>query len=183
MNDGESHEAENVRAKNALPFRDKCGDLRTPPASEAVALPLQSLRPVAFDEPSTKGPIPMTPTPELIEALAQASGNYSDDDWAEMVASADGFDELTVTNARAIARNILASPAALAALTSVNQWRGIADAPRDGTRVLAIDPARGYCAVVVREGPEWAICNEHGTSLGIGFYPTAWMPLPDPPKE
>jgi hypothetical protein len=47
---------------------------------------------------------------ELRERAAQASGRYTDEEWAELAESNDPLDKLTVTNARAVADNILALP-------------------------------------------------------------------------
>jgi hypothetical protein len=47
---------------------------------------------------------------ELRERAAQASGRYTDEEWAALVESDDPLDKLTVTNARAVADNILALP-------------------------------------------------------------------------
>jgi hypothetical protein len=52
----------------------------------------------------------------LIERAAQASGHYSDDEWDKLVSSEDPLDQCTVTNARAVASNILAMPELAAAL-------------------------------------------------------------------
>jgi len=41
------------------------------------------------------------------DKLAQMSGRYSDEEWSALVSSTDALDRLTVTNARAIADNIL----------------------------------------------------------------------------
>lgn len=47
---------------------------------------------------------------DLLERAAQASGGYTDEEWAALVASSDELDKMTVTNARAVAANILAMP-------------------------------------------------------------------------
>jgi hypothetical protein len=44
------------------------------------------------------------------DKMAQASGHYSDDEWAAMESSGDPFDRLTIDNALAIADNILEMP-------------------------------------------------------------------------
>ncbi len=52
-----------------------------------------------------------------VERVARATGNYSEEAWAALVASPHPLNEVTVLNARAIARNILALPE-LASLSS-----------------------------------------------------------------
>jgi hypothetical protein len=47
------------------------------------------------------------------ETLARASGKYTETEWADLVKSDDPLDELTVTNARAIADNILSLEATI----------------------------------------------------------------------
>jgi hypothetical protein len=145
----------------------------------------------------------MTPTPEQVEAVAQASGGYSDEEWADILTGDDPLDGLTLRNARAVAQNILSSPVALAALTSVNQWRPISEAPKDGTWFLALPRAgEGFCGepyppTVARlmgpyfnidtgEKDEWSIeckaMNSGSTFSDLEKF-THFMPLPDPPKE
>jgi hypothetical protein len=47
---------------------------------------------------------------DLRERAAQASGRYTDDEWAKLASSDDPLDQCTVTNARAVAANILDLP-------------------------------------------------------------------------
>lgn len=47
---------------------------------------------------------------ELRERIARVSGQYSEIKWAKLSGSDDPLDQLTVTNARAIADNLLADP-------------------------------------------------------------------------
>jgi len=62
-------------------------------------------------------------------------------------------------------------------------WQPIATAPLDGTDVLAIDVVRGYSGLVKFIDNEWESLNITGDAMGIGFYPSHWMPLPKPPEE
>jgi hypothetical protein len=65
---------------------------------------------------------------DLRERAAQASGRYTDEEWVEMASSDDPLDQFTITNARAVAANILELPEIKEAL----EWRananGIAEA-------------------------------------------------------
>lgn len=58
-------------------------------------------------------------------------------------------------------------------------WQPIESAP-DGP-IWACDAAWRYEARVVRSGAEWECVNFDGTRMGVGFYPTHWMPLPPHP--
>jgi hypothetical protein len=66
-------------------------------------------------------------------------------------------------------------------LAALDGWRPIAEAPRDGERMLCSTPTtHTYIAVAFwddlsdrwREWDSWEFCE-----------PTHWRPLPDPPKD
>jgi hypothetical protein len=59
-------------------------------------------------EPASRlGHSETVPNAFAVERAAQASGNYSDEEWWTLTNSADELDKCTVTSARAIARSIL----------------------------------------------------------------------------
>jgi len=63
-----------------------------------------------------------------------------------------------------------------------SNWRPIAEAPRDGTRIWACNPTRGHRGEVFWNGREWELVDAlSGKPIGIGFYPAYWQPLPSPP--
>lgn len=64
-------------------------------------------------------------------------------------------------------------------------WQPIENAPRDGTRILSCRPDFKdrpliYAIVAYKDG-EWHQQALMGGSLGVGYYPTHWQPLPNPP--
>lgn len=61
------------------------------------------------------------------------------------------------------------------------EWEKIESAP-DDTVVLAINPQRKQTALAFRNDQrEWEQVTCDFTPMGIGFYPTHWMPIPTPP--
>ena len=82
----------------------------------------------------------------------------------------------------------------------MTEWRLIETAPTDGTHILAYGKVFNapddddeiittvYCDGRVYydgigEGPRWALVAIVVWAEGDDFYPTHWMPLPNPPKE
>ena len=61
-------------------------------------------------------------------------------------------------------------------------WRTIETAPRHHKPFWGCDAVRGYDAKVIHNGSEWECVSHDNFPMGIGFYPTHWMPLPTPPK-
>lgn len=61
-------------------------------------------------------------------------------------------------------------------------WQPMESAPKD-TVIWACDPSRGYESKVISHGPEWMCIDWRGFAMNIGFYPTHWMPLPEPPVK
>lgn len=61
-------------------------------------------------------------------------------------------------------------------------WQPIETAPKHYKPILACNPDKGYEAIVVHNGAEWELLSHDGFPMGIGFYPTHWMPLPKPPE-
>lgn len=65
------------------------------------------------------------------------------------------------------------------------EWLPIDTAPKDGTEILIFEPKHYnnddaiYVVIYTRKG-KWV---ESQGELYHTFYPTHWMPLPDPPKE
>ena len=72
-------------------------------------------------------------------------------------------------------------------MTTLNEntqkWQPIETAPRDGTEIVGRDFKNGHRAIVIFDNNEWSCVSMNGEYLGIGFYPTHWMPLPTPPTE
>jgi hypothetical protein len=68
-----------------------------------------------------------------------------------------------------------------------NRWQPIDTAPRDGTTIFAADWKEGQRGMVhFNAQGEWEMVDGlHNQPMGIGFYPTHWMPLPKspPPPE
>lgn len=79
-----------------------------------------------------------------------------------------------------------------------DEWRPIATAPRDGTRIIAYPVVLGECGIVTWERPARTppmmrlVSNENENHDGFWrvllsqaaspYEPTHWMPLPDPPR-
>jgi len=72
-------------------------------------------------------------------------------------------------------------------LLQQQQWQPIESAPRDGTRILScrtdFEDRLLIYAIVAYENGEWHLQALMGGSLGVGYYPTHWQPLPQPPKD
>lgn len=63
----------------------------------------------------------------------------------------------------------------------MSDWQPIETAPRDGTIILAYDPACHPDVYTVRfEHEHWAIADAEAFSTLTN--PTHWMPLPSPPE-
>lgn len=62
-----------------------------------------------------------------------------------------------------------------------SEWKLIETAPKHFKPILGCDPSKGYEAIVVHNGREWECLSFDSYPMGIGFYPTHWMPLPEPP--
>jgi hypothetical protein len=54
-------------------------------------------------------------------------------------------------------------------------WQPIKTAPKDGRRICACDPAKGYIAIVVWREHEWECVDKAANPMGHGFYPTMWL--------
>ena len=65
-----------------------------------------------------------------------------------------------------------------------NGWRSdMENAPRHYKPILACDIENGHEGIVVHNGSEWECLSFNSFPMGVGFYPTHWMPLPTPPVE
>lgn len=63
----------------------------------------------------------------------------------------------------------------------MSEWRPIETAPKDGTTILVA--GQGSTAWMAKWRPMKRV-PDRWESIGLGalpFYPTHWMPLPDPP--
>jgi hypothetical protein len=60
-------------------------------------------------------------------------------------------------------------------------WKTIDTAKRNGT--IVVGRCDRYCALVRFNGYEWEQVDRSGEDMGIGFYPTHYFELPEPPKE
>lgn len=65
------------------------------------------------------------------------------------------------------------------------EWMPIETAPKDGTDILIFEPCSDLCQyniiyVVHYSDKSWV---ESAGEMYSVFYPTHWMPLPEPPKE
>jgi len=80
---------------------------------------------------------------------------------------------------------IVAARAAIAAAEP--RWQPIGTAPRDGTRVLIVNAERDQMGTAVFASLEWELVHPiSGELMGLGLYPTHWMPvlpLPPPPGD
>ena len=66
----------------------------------------------------------------------------------------------------------------------MGEWQPIETAPRDGTTVFGESAKMGQRGMVHWNEGEWEMVNGlTNTPMGIGFYPTHWMPLPDAPEQ
>jgi hypothetical protein len=65
----------------------------------------------------------------------------------------------------------------------VTNWKPIETAPIDGTTVFATNWRLGQRGMVSFNGSEWEMVDGlTNQPMGVGFYPTHWMPLPEPPQ-
>jgi hypothetical protein len=72
----------------------------------------------------------------------------------------------------------------LLALQPPSAWGPIETAPKDGTRFLGCDASRRYLALGYFDAlGEFDEVDRSGSATGIGFYPTHWQPLPEPPSN
>lgn len=74
----------------------------------------------------------------------------------------------------------------LTALESLSGgWQPIETAPRDGEVILACNSGKAQRGMVFFNSlGEWELINGlTNYPMGIGFYPTHWMPLPTAPIE
>ncbi|MBY3073424.1 DUF551 domain-containing protein [Rhizobium laguerreae] len=63
----------------------------------------------------------------------------------------------------------------------MSEWQDISTAPRNYKPIWACNPQKGHEGIVVHNGSEWELLSHDGFPMGVGFYPTHWMPLPAPP--
>lgn len=65
----------------------------------------------------------------------------------------------------------------------MNPWKPIETAPRDGMTIFAANAKMGQRGMVHFNGIEWEMVDGlTNTPMGIGFYPTHWMHLPESPN-
>lgn len=66
----------------------------------------------------------------------------------------------------------------------MSEWRGIETAPKDGMTIFGCHDKLGQRGMVSFNGHEWEMVDGiTNTRMGIGFFPTHWMHLPDPPSS
>lgn len=67
----------------------------------------------------------------------------------------------------------------------MDEWKLIETAPRDGTTVFAQNWQTAQRGMVHFNGQgEWEMVDGlTNMPMGIGFYPTHWMPLPKQPEH
>jgi hypothetical protein len=65
----------------------------------------------------------------------------------------------------------------------MSEWQPIETAPKDDECILATSSELGHMGIVVFDGREWECVDFQGRRMGIGFYPTHWMFLPDTPDD
>lgn len=74
-----------------------------------------------------------------------------------------------------------AAQAVVAHIRPRGGWRPFSTAPAR-TMIVAADHGREYWAIgCINAAGEFEQVDRIGSPLGIGFYPTHWMPLPPPP--
>jgi len=65
----------------------------------------------------------------------------------------------------------------------IEGWQPIETAPKDGTEILGSD---GVARTSIQWDGEfldrWELAWPGAYAEDVSFYPTHWMPLPDPPK-
>ena len=65
----------------------------------------------------------------------------------------------------------------------MSEWQPIETAPIDRP-ILATSAIYGQWAIVeANEFAEWECLSFELSPMGVGFYPTHWMPLPPPPAS
>lgn len=64
-----------------------------------------------------------------------------------------------------------------------DRWQPIETAPRNYKPIWGCDSERGFEAKVCHNGTEWECISHDNFPMGIGFYPTHWMPLPSFPSS
>lgn len=64
-------------------------------------------------------------------------------------------------------------------------WQPIETAPKDGTTIFGANVKLGQRGLVhMNNQGEWELVNGlTNYPMGIGFYPTHWMPEPKPPQS
>lgn len=60
----------------------------------------------------------------------------------------------------------------------LHQWNSMDTAPKDGTKILAVDASEPHRLIYIIEWDGWWRIFMDGQS----FYPTHWMSLPEPPR-
>ena len=65
------------------------------------------------------------------------------------------------------------------------EWKTIETAPIDGAQFFGQNWRTGQRGILYRNKQwEWELIDGMtNTPMGIGFYPTHWMPLPNPPSK
>lgn len=67
--------------------------------------------------------------------------------------------------------------------TSWPFWRPITTAPRDGVTIFACSKRMGQRGMVSFQNGEWEMVNGlTNLPMGVGFYPSHWVPLPPAPE-
>ena len=61
-------------------------------------------------------------------------------------------------------------------------WQQIATAPKDGTRILGWSQDDDQ-AIIQWSCKRWDVVHDWESYAWSDYYPTHWMPLPEPPKE
>lgn len=66
----------------------------------------------------------------------------------------------------------------------MSDWQPIETAPKDGMTVFAQNSETGQRGMVYFNSQgEWEMVDGlTNMPMGVGFYPTHWMHLPEPPK-
>src|SRR5262245_3063423 len=68
--------------------------------------------------------------------------------------------------------------------TTMNEWQPIETAPRNGKTIFAEHWQTGQRGMVhFNSQGEWELVSMNNTPMGIGFYPTHWVPLLAPPAR
>lgn len=75
-------------------------------------------------------------------------------------------------------------PADKSQTTTWPTWRAISSAPRDGTTIFGYAYKMGQRGMVSWNGSEWEMVDGlTNLPMGVGFYPTHWLPLPPHPEK